>query len=102
MILTMKIYNFLGYGSYTGYVDLKTNFKYQSLEHFKFSWLQQLHRLHRFKNQILKICLLKKLNYEFDLILAMKIYSFLEYGSYTGYTDLKVNFKDPLVEKIKL
>ena len=72
----MKIFNFLGYSSYTGYTDLKM--------------------------KKLKICLLKKFNYEFDLILAMKIYNFLGHGNYTGYTDLKVNFKDPLVVEIKL
>ena len=65
----MKIYNFLGYSSYTGYADLKTNFKDPVNEEIKLLiW--------------------------FDL--CYQTLQFLGYSSYTGYSDLKTNFKDPL------
>ena len=64
MILAIKFFNFLGYGSYTGYTDLKTNFKDPLVEEIKLIY---------------------------NLILAMKVFNFLGYGSYTGYTDLKKN-----------
>ena len=66
----MKVYHFLGYSSYTGYADIKTNFK-DPLD-------------------------VEMRSMNFDLILAMKIYNFLGYSSYTGYTDLKTNSKNPL------
>ena len=68
----MKICNFLGYSSYKGYTDLKTNFKN---------------------------LFVKEIIYEFDLILAMKFFNFLGYGSYTGYTDLKTNLKTHSLKK---
>ena len=61
----MKIYNFLGYGSYTGYIDLKTNFKNPFFEEMEL-WIWFDH------------------NYE--------NFQFFGYSSYTGYTDIKIKY----------
>ena len=47
--------------------------------------------------QVTQNMIKEEIKWWYNLILAVKIYNFLGYSSYTGYTALKTNFKDWLI-----